>query len=86
MSEEMVTMCFVAPAAMKLELEAWAKAEDRSVSSLLRLILEPPLDARRRTLELALEQEREQAQRQAALAQVGAPRTSVAGSARAFEE
>ena len=78
MSEEMVTLCFVAPAAMKLELEAWARDEDRSVSSLLRLLLDPPLDARRRGLE--------QRERSAQLAVDERPPTSVAGAAKVFEE
>ena len=77
-SEEMVTICFVAPAEMKQALEERAKEEDRSVSSLLRILLDPPMDAWRREQEM-------KAQR-AALAQVGGPRTAVAGSARVFEE
>ena len=76
MSEEMVTICFVAPAAMKAALEERARGEDRSVSSLLRLLLDPPMDAWRRQM----------ARNAAQTTTRPAPLTSMAGAAKVFEE
>lgn len=71
-----MTICFVATEQMKRDLQAWAVEDDRSVSSLLRTLIDGPLDAWRRG------RARTAAQRAA----VGAPRTGVATTARVFEE
>jgi len=77
MSEEaMVTMCFVLPASMKSALEDRAREDDRSVSSLLRMLLVGPVEA----------WQKQKARQEALQSSRPAPRTPVAAAARTFEE
>jgi hypothetical protein len=46
MEEQMLTASFIISAEQKAALEDWAKAEDRSVSSLLRVLIDGALRLR----------------------------------------